>query len=654
MQATVKDITDFYNQHPECIGFIDSDTRFGSKTIQFADITAYDSEVMTITTSTGKTISTSPDHLLFDSSWKKTKEFKIGDLILTKDKFETVTSILLEEEKEDLYDLQIEDVKEFYANGFVSHNSTLLDALTFVLFGKSFRNINKPQLLNTITKRDLLVEIEFSIGKNNYLIRRGMKPNVFEVFCNDSLLNQSAEMRDYQDILEKQILKSNYKTFCQVDILGSASFVPFMQLPAAQRRAVIEDLLDLQVFSNMNVLLKELIQQNNQDIVENSYKKKMVEEKIKFLNDHLEEVRRKSTAFIDDKRTTIDQLAESINKEQKNIALVQESIASLKASISHLDYEALKRKKSKLENLKLDIASKKEGMNREIHFFENHDHCPTCMQLINAELSCEKVSDATAKLQEIDSGLIKLNDLLEEVNDSITICNSAAQAITTYLNTKSCIELSINQINWKISSLNEEIEAAGTSVDASSSDLKIVDLERELNRVITEHSELHEQRTIFSHASFLLKDGGIKTKIINQYLPIINKLINKFLSSMDFFVDFQLNGQFEETIKSRHRDEFSYASFSEGEKQRIDLALLFTWRAVAKLRNSMSTNLLILDEVFDSSLDTNSTEMLMQILNTVSSEFSLFVISHKDHLIERFPNIIRFTKHKNFSRIEGQ
>ena len=531
--------------------------------------------------------------------------------------------------------------------------STLLDALTFVLFGKSFRNINKPQLLNTITKRDLLVEIEFSIGKNNYLIRRGMKPNVFEVFCNDSLLNQSAEMRDYQEILEKQILKSNYKTFCQVDILGSASFIPFMQLPAAQRRAVIEDLLDLQVFSNMNVLLKEQVQQNNQDIIENAYKKKMIEEKIKFLNDHLDEIRRKSTAFIEEKRNTIELLTGNIEQEQENINILQNNIDTLKASISHLDYKTLTKKKTKIENLKLEIASKKEAMNREIHFFQNHEHCPTCMQAISTEFSCEKVDGVSTKLEEIDSGLVKLNVLLENINESIMICNSVEQTITSYLNSKSKIELSINQINWKISSLNEEIQAANNSASASS-DLKIVDLERELNQAISEHNELHEHRSLLSHAGSLLKDGGIKTKIINQYIPIINKLINKYLSSMDFFVDFQLNGQFEETIKSRHRDEFSYASFSEGEKQRIDLALLFTWRSIAKLRNSMSTNLLILDEVFDSSLDTNSTEMLMQILNTVGSECSLFVISHKDHLIERFPNIIRFTKHKNFSRIEGQ
>lgn len=532
-----------------------------------------------------------------------------------------------------------------------SGKSTLLDALTFVLFGKSFRNINKPQLLNTITKRDLLVEIEFSIGKNEYLIRRGMKPNVFEVFCNDTLLNQSAEMRDYQEILEKQILKSNYKTFCQVDILGSASFVPFMQLPAAQRRAVIEDLLDLQVFSNMNVLLKEQIQQNNQDIVENSYKKKMIEEKIKFLNDHLEEVKRKSTAFIEEKRNTIESLSINVDAEQSSIDQIDEQISDLEASVAHLDYNALKKKRTNLERLKHEIVSKKEAIDREIDFFSNHEHCPTCMQNISSELSCEKVNHGTDKIQELEDGLIKLGTLMNEVDESIMLYDSVLQAVSAHKNSRSKVELRLGQIKWKISSLQEEIEAASNSASASS-DLKIVDLENELNVVIAEHNELHDHRSVLSHAAALLKDGGIKTKIINQYVPIINKLINKYLSSMDFFVDFQLNGQFEETIKSRHRDEFSYASFSEGEKQRIDLALLFTWRAIAKLRNSMSTNLLILDEVFDSSLDTNSTEMLMQILNSV--ECSLFVISHKDHLIERFPNIIRFTKNKNFSKIEGQ
>jgi len=531
--------------------------------------------------------------------------------------------------------------------------STLLDALTFGLFGKSFRNINKPQLMNTITKRDLLVEIEFSIGKNNFLIRRGMKPNVFEVFCNDSLLNQSAEMRDYQEILEKQILKSNYKTFCQVDILGSASFVPFMQLPAAQRRAVIEDLLDLQVFSNMNVLLKEQIQQNNQDILENSYKKKIIDEKMKFLKDHLEELTKKSAAFIGEKKNTIQTLKENIVEKQKDIRLNNANINQLVSSIKHIDYSAVKTKLSKFETLKIELNSKMDLLNREIHFFENHEHCPTCNQNIDSKLSCDKIENGQKRIKELDAGLIKLNTMISEIRDSIMFYDSTNAIIIAHKNTINSIELSIKQVEWKISSIEEEIKAASENI-SDSSDLKIVDLEKELADVAKEHNDLHEHRSVLSHAASLLKDGGIKTKIINQYIPIINKLINKYLSSMDFFVDFQLNGQFEETIKSRHRDEFSYASFSEGEKQRIDLALLFTWRSIAKLRNSMSTNLLILDEVFDSSLDNNSTEMLMQILNTIGSECSLFVISHKDHLIERFPNIIRFTKNKNFSRIEGQ
>jgi len=531
--------------------------------------------------------------------------------------------------------------------------STLLDALTFVLFGKSFRNINKPQLMNTITKRDLLVEVEFTIGKNNYLIRRGMKPNVFEVYCNDTLLNQSAEMRDYQEILEKQILKCNYKTFCQVDILGSASFVPFMQLPAAQRRAVIEDLLDLQVFTNMNVLLKEQIQQNNQDILENSYKKKLVDEKIKLLKDHLAEVTKKSTAFVEEKKNIIKSLRANIPEKQKNIDIANSEIDNLNNSIKHIDQAALKTKVSKLETLKFELTSKKEMLKKEIYFFENHEHCPTCNQNIDSKLSCDKVQMGTDKIKELDDGLTKLQVLLSDVKESLMLYDSTMAIISAHKNTIATNELSISQLEWKISSIENEIKSATQNI-SESSDLKIVDFEKQLTLIAKEHNELHEHRAVLSHAAGLLKDGGIKTKIINQYIPIINKLINKYLSAMDFFVDFQLNGQFEETIKSRHRDEFSYASFSEGEKQRIDLALLFTWRVVAKLRNSMSTNLLILDEVFDSSLDNNSTEMLMQILNTIGSECSLFVISHKDHLIEKFPNIIRFTKNKNFSRIEGQ
>lgn len=530
-----------------------------------------------------------------------------------------------------------------------SGKSSLLDALTFVLYGKPFRNINKPQLLNTITKRELLVEITFTIGKNDYLIRRGMKPNIFEVYCNDILLNQAADVRDYQETLEKQILKSNYKTFCQVDILGSASFVPFMQLPAAQRRAVIEDLLDLQVFTTMNTLLKEQIADNTSSITRNEYEKKMNDEMIQVIKNHLEQTRTKSDRYIREKQTAIDDLNNKLESTKRTMAEIKDRVDEIQSTMC--DEKKLKKKSEQFKELETQLSTKKALLQQEIKFFEQHDSCPTCKQEISSDLRCDSIGNTNSKLEELDQTLvdlqIRLNKHEEKVNEFFTKENEKQRLLTEYRSHHQVTlhtEEQIDSLQRDINTAKKEIESISTS--------QVADLEQKRQTLIEEYNELQDNKKTLSIASSLLKDGGIKTKIINQYVPIINKLINKYLSAMDFFVDFQLNSQFEETIKSRHRDEFSYASFSEGEKQKIDLALLFTWRAVAKLRNSMSTNLLILDEVLDGSLDTNALDMLMTILDSVSENTSLFVISHRENMSEKFPNVIKFVKHKNFSHIE--
>lgn len=530
-----------------------------------------------------------------------------------------------------------------------SGKSSLLDALTFVLYGKPFRNINKPQLLNTITKRELLVEITFTIGKNDYLIRRGMKPNIFEVYCNDILLNQAADVRDYQETLEKQILKSNYKTFCQVDILGSASFVPFMQLPAAQRRAVIEDLLDLQVFTTMNTLLKEQIADNTSSITRNEYEKKMNDEMIQIIKNHLEQTRTKSDRYIREKQTAIDDLNNKLESTKRTMAEIKDRVDEIQSTMC--DEKKLKKKSEQFKELETQLSTKKALLQQEIKFFEQHDSCPTCKQEISSDLRCDSIGNTNSKLEELDQTLVDLRIRLdkheEKVNEFFTKENEKQRLLTEYRSHHQVTlhtEEQIDSLQRDINTAKKEIESISTS--------QVADLEQKRQTLIEEYNELQDNKKTLSIASSLLKDGGIKTKIINQYVPIINKLINKYLSAMDFFVDFQLNSQFEETIKSRHRDEFSYASFSEGEKQKIDLALLFTWRAVAKLRNSMSTNLLILDEVLDGSLDTNALDMLMTILDSVSENTSLFVISHRENMSEKFPNVIKFVKHKNFSHIE--
>lgn len=526
--------------------------------------------------------------------------------------------------------------------------STILDAITFALFGKTFRNINKPQLINAITRKDLVVEIEFSIQSNQYKIVRGMKPGIFEVYCNGALLNQSAEMRDYQEVLEKNILKINYKSFCQVVILGSASFVPFMQLPAAQRRAIIEDLLDLQVFTTMNTLLKEKVQENGNLLQANENERKIVEAKIKMVKEHLKELQSKNEQFIREKKQTIKDVEAKILSatENKNALLAQ--AAELRGSVAGSD--TIKSKLENLKELRVRMEAKSKLLAGEVKFFKNHDNCPTCKQSISDEFSCEVVEKRNAEIDEIASGLEKLVQAYNDNNQKLkSILDVESKADDLYVQA-SHETLTLRLLNEQLNSLNKEVSEA-KKVAKETSDVKVVDLEMELAMASSQYNILQEDRQVLNAAAMLLKDGGIKTRIVNQYIPVINKLINKYLGEFDLFVEFNLDEQFNEVIKSRYRDEFSYASFSEGEKQKIDLAILFTWRAVAKLRNSLSTNLLILDEVFDSSLDGQSADDLLKILQNISKDSNVFIISHRDTLHDKFENVIKFTKTKSFSRI---
>jgi DNA repair exonuclease SbcCD ATPase subunit len=526
--------------------------------------------------------------------------------------------------------------------------STILDALTFSLFGKPFRNINKPQLLNTITRKELIVELEFSIQSNHYKIVRGIKPTVFEVYCNDNLVNQSAEMRDYQEVLEKNVLKINYKSFCQVVVLGSASFVPFMQLPASQRRAIIEDLLDLQVFTTMNTLLKEKVQDNTSLIQDNENDRKIVEAKIKMVREHLKEVQSKNEQFIQEKKIALADVEKKIEEARLTKSELSDAIKSKSDYLTNLG--SVKNKVEKLKTLRAQMEIKTASLSKEIDFFNNHDNCPTCKQEISSEFSCEIVEKRENEIKEVESGLSQLANKYEETNAELSKILEIDKECDD-LRTKASHEtLKIQMFNDQVRTISKELDEA-KKTSKENSDLKVVDLEKDLTNLSNHYNILQEDKRVLNAASLLLKDGGIKTRIVNQYIPVINKLINKYLSEFDLFVEFNLDEQFNEVIKSRYRDEFSYASFSEGEKQKIDLAILFTWRAVAKLRNSLSTNLLILDEVFDSSLDGNSAEDLLKILQNISRDSNVFIISHRDTLHDKFENVIKFVKTKSFSRI---
>ena len=526
--------------------------------------------------------------------------------------------------------------------------STCLDALTFALFGKPFRNINKPQLINSITKKDMTVEIEFNIGSNSYKVVRGVKPTVFEVYCNNTLLNQSAEMRDYQEILEKQILRINYKSFCQVVILGSASFVPFMQLPTGQRRGIIEDLLDLQVFTTMNTLLKEKIQTNNDDILQNSNDQKLVKEKIKMLKGHLQDLQNRNEEFVKRKQEQLTSIEQSILESQNQQTKFIKEAGAFSYAID--EKTKLFNKLNQYELLLIQMRGKIEYISKEINFFNNSDNCPTCTQQIDKTFSCDIVSTKEQEISELNDGISKLLVIKESVQEKYNKVLFDESEYKRLMNEASNLKLSIKIFTQQKEQVISEINSVVLETKTTS-DYKISDLESDLTSLSEKYNELQDDKLTLGAASIMLKDGGIKTKIINQYIPIINKLINKYLSEFDLFVEFELDEQFNEKIKSRYRDEFSYSSFSEGEKQKIDLAILFTWRAVAKLRNSLNTNLLILDEIFDSSLDGNAADDLLKILQNISQDSNIFIISHRENLHDKFENVIKFIKHKNFSRI---
>ena len=527
--------------------------------------------------------------------------------------------------------------------------STILDALSFALFGKPFRKINKPQLLNTITKKDLVVELEFSISTNEYKIIRGIKPNIFEVYQNNILLNQSAEIKDYQEILEKQILKLNFKSFGQVVVLGSATFQPFMQLPGGQRREIIEDLLDLQIFTTMNSLLKDKIQDNSSELSDILSDQKVVIEKIKLIKEHLFEKQTNNEKIVAEKVNVIEETNDKLVTIDNQYSEIEKQITALKQSIE--DEPKISKRINQLSQLRHKIEAKRDVLNKDINFLLSHNGCPTCNQVIDSKFKSKTIVEKSAEVGNID---VALDDLIKQYDETNARLNEMievhADVQTLQMQLIKLRSNSESLVKYR-DQLMKEINQINVSHEADEED-KMTELEVELNSVASRYNDAMDQKQIFAAAAMLLKDGGIKARIIKQYVPIINKLINKYLSAMDFFVQFELDEEFNETIKSRFRDEFSYASFSEGEKMRINLAILFTWRAVAKLRNSVSTNLLIMDEVFDSSLDSNGTEEFIKILNNLTADTNTFIISHKtDQLYDKFTNVIKFEKHKNFSKV---
>ena len=535
----------------------------------------------------------------------------------------------------------------------VGHNgsgkSTMLDALSFALFGKAHRAISKGQLVNSINNKKLLATIEFSVGSNEYKIIRGAKPNIFEIYQNGKLLNQESHARDYQKLLETNVLKLNHKSFHQVVVLGSSNFIPFMQLPTYQRRLVVEELLDINVFSKMNVILKEKFNVLKSEIKETEHQIEILEEKITLTNKHLSEL----TSLDDDKKNQLKSDIESLQEEIKTLVEKQKQLQEdmNKPGPDRVELDRLSEKRKKLVSLGGQIKGKIQNNKSQKKFFEIHTSCPTCKQEMSQEMRTSSINELDEKIKETEEGIGELDAEIEKVEEKHKKVSDFLYEIQQKASDLTRVTGNITSTQSRVTTLQERLDTP--SADTTKTKSELSELENNLQDEQTTKLNQTEEKAYFDALYELLRDTGIKTKIIKEYLPVMNNLINKHLQTLDFFVSFNLDENFVETIKSRYRDEFTYPSFSEGEKQRIDLALLFSWRQIAKMKNSANTNLLMLDETFDSSLDADGVDNLLKILYTLDEGTNTFIISHKQDLLDgKFPAKIEFEKQNNFSKIK--
>ena len=529
--------------------------------------------------------------------------------------------------------------------------STMLDALTFGLFGKPFRNVNKPQLVNSVNEREAVVEVEFLVGKKHILVRRGIKPNFFEIETDGTQLQQNANVRDFQEFLEKNVLKLNYKSFTQIVILGNSSFVPFMQLKAADRRDIIEDLLDIQIFSSMNNILKAYAIDNKIKIDETKLARDLLENKIDLKENYILQLKRKTKTLITKYEKDIKISLDEKDSRIKQIDEINKSVEEFLNEVS--DAKQVNDKHDKLTEYQRSILRNVDSEQKNISFFESNDDCPTCKQNIDHAFKHKEIIQKQKKIEEFKSAVDKIDGELDETRNRLSAIQSIQENIQNHQTTIQSINNGISVIDQYVKKQQENINHLEQDTgDINDERKKLKEYGKEFKEIEVQTEELIEEKFIHETARNILKDEGIKSRIIKQYLPIMNKLINKYLTQMNFFVSFNLDENFNEEIKSRYRDDFTYDSFSEGEKMRIDLSLLFTWRTVAKLKNSVNTNLLILDEVFDSSLDGEGTDEFMKIVNEQGTTTNVFVISHKgDTLYDKFRVHMKFEKRKNFSVI---
>jgi DNA repair exonuclease SbcCD ATPase subunit len=545
------------------------------------------------------------------------------------------------------------DFQEHHTNLVIGTNgagkSTMLDALTFVLFNKPFRKINKPQLVNTTNERDCLVEIEFSVNSRDYLVRRGIKPNVFDIEVNGNQLHKEADDRSNQKILEENILKVNYKSFTQIVILGSSTFVPFMQLTTSNRREVIEDLLDIRIFSAMNGLIKDKIREKKDQIKSLDLKRETLKDKMKMQQNFIEELENRGNANINANKEKIANLDKEVGIYLNENEITEEKVHSLTKEQENVIGAG--DKLVKLNNLKGKISQKVSAITKEHKFFNENTVCPTCTQTIEEEFRLNRIVDAQNKAKELKEGYEELENTIKFEQERERQFTALSQEITklTHGISQNNTRISLNQ--RQIRDLENEIQTIAENLaNRNTEHEKLEEFKENLQKTIEDLSTKKQEIVHYDFAYSLLRDDGVKTKIIKKYLPFINQQVNRYLQMMDFYINFKLDGEFNETVESPIHEDFSYSSFSEGEKMRIDLALLFTWREVARLKNSVNTNLLIMDEVFDSSLDGFGTDEFLKIIRYVIKDANIFVISHKADLQDKFETVHRFEKVKGFSR----
>lgn len=529
--------------------------------------------------------------------------------------------------------------------------STLLDALCFGLYGRGFRNLKKELLINSVNEKGLLVEVEFSIGKKNYKVIRGAKPNLFEMYVDDKLVNQDATVRDYQEQLEKHILKMSYRSFTQVAILGSANFTPFMQLKAKERRILVEDLLDISIFSTMSDILRQRVSNHVVTVRETDHKINIMEERISGLSSQLNALEVNREEKIVKFETTIEETQTNINDLLGRVDEKSKDITQRQSSISDKTPQGTRFKEA--SDLYKQLESKKTEVLEEIKFYESNDNCPTCEQGIDEKHKEEHIATKQKKTNDLQHGLEQLSTTIRKSEERLTEISKVTTAIESLQGQIGIVQSEIVSNQKFITKLQKEIsDLEGESTGSSDTKSQIEDNEDKLDILLAKKESLSDKGHYFDIAATLLRDQGVKQRIIKQYVPIMNSMINKYLASLEFYVGFELDESFEETIKSRFRDVFKYDNFSQGEKMRIDLSLLFTWRSIARMKNSVNTNLLILDEVFDSSLDIAGTDDFLKLLNTLTERTNAFIISHKgEALYDKFNNVLRFEKYKNFSRL---